>query len=211
MHEITLSKRILHWPQQCACCYNPHTQNPNPDKGVTISYTNSNSRRANSWTWTVPYCSDCLAHLENYKLANEYYYSGDGRCEGYLLLLILTLTAAGITKVYMNNDLLTVTVAIAVAGLGIIVVEQAARETERENERKERIRLHYNQQYTHFYGKANGSCTSNEIAAEFKEKYGDINRISFSNQEYAALFNAKNVGKKIDGKSVQIARPLLHN
>ena len=59
-HRVQVSARLLHWPQQCACCGGPsHTS-------LTAGHTRVSGKRVirtSTRSWDVPYCSDCRQHV----------------------------------------------------------------------------------------------------------------------------------------------------
>ena len=60
-YTIQVSARVLHWPQRCACC------NQLNDTQYRISYTRTTgekTQRSTTRYWDVPYCTQCVLHVQ---------------------------------------------------------------------------------------------------------------------------------------------------
>lgn len=63
MHDsnmrVEVSGKLFVFPRQCACC------GRFPGSRLTISGTERNrNSRTRGWVWDVPYCRDCVAHVQ---------------------------------------------------------------------------------------------------------------------------------------------------
>lgn len=66
--RVQISARLIHWPQQCACCFGPFNDYY---RATYTRVTGKKVIRTDSRWWDVPYCSECLDHLDAHARAKS--------------------------------------------------------------------------------------------------------------------------------------------
>ncbi|NCO33299.1 MAG: serine/threonine protein kinase [Armatimonadetes bacterium] len=89
-HPVQVSAHLITWPGRCACCYEPS------DAHLRVSYTRTTGVRVvrhDTRSWDVPYCGNCLQHIQLYNAGNGLFASGS---------LSLLIGSAGVGLFYKS-------------------------------------------------------------------------------------------------------------
>lgn len=159
MYPVSISARLIYWPQKCCCC--------SGRTNATLNVTAENDSQTHSKTWGVPYCSDCIAHLD---AAQRY--------QGGISILIVLLLGGGSFMLAAKAGapfLVTVLLMILVPWAALWPIRKSA-----VNEATRRMQKH---------------CTCSHAAVSYFGWSGTVHRFGFSNREYRDDFIKGNVGK----------------
>ncbi len=82
--RLSISARIIHWPNRCACCMENadtwHHARASREKGVKVIHVESKK-------WKIPYCRHCLEHADLFEERDEI---TDQKANGILFVGILS-------------------------------------------------------------------------------------------------------------------------
>jgi hypothetical protein len=205
--RVQISARLISWPQQCACCLGRATE------VYQTSHTRVTGKkviRTDSRSWKVPYCGNCLDHVDAEAEAKSINSAGAytvlvlgivfglvvvlfGSCCCGPALFTPSQPAGG------NREPATVGLVIAMGGstmvgIGLVVGAYLWYRQLEANARRRRRRA-----MQHAESLASRDCCTLGPAVAYEGWYGSVHTFWFAHADYAEAFIRANPGKVLRG------------
>lgn len=165
-YPVHVSARLLSWPPHCACCCD------SADTVLHITAERRTGKRIVTTTtrgWSVPYCTQCLCHVERYRFAQRVPRIG---------VLAAILGSISIAVALQRLDWVALATFLTIVTLSIFAFAKAqARAT---------------QEMKH-------SCACPMESVKYLGWYGTVHELIFLSQSYAGFFSIANASKTVSG------------
>ncbi len=205
--RVEVSARLIRWPDRCACCLGrANTVHETTHTRVT----GKKVIRTDSRSWQVPYCTNCLDHVDaaskakSITTAGAYSVLGCGLLvgAGVAFLGSCCCTPAVFTPVQVNEANRGVAAVGLVAGVagsvGLALVAVAGayhwyRQLAADARRRRKEATEYAESL------ASHRCCTLDAAVEYEGWYGSVHSFWFANPDYAEAVARANPGKVLGG------------
>lgn len=201
--SVNVSARVLRWPPCCACCLRP------ADAYLEASHTRVTGVRVirtDARSWRVPYCKNCLRHVDADENARSITDTGATVWILGIFLAIVILTGGGILAVGLilaarampgaGNVTLTagvIAIVISIAcSVTMIVGEFRWSRSFADDTRRRRRRAEQKAESLVF-----PCCCILGPAVAYTNRYGSVHTFRFANGQYALRFAQENAGKVV--------------
>lgn len=205
--RLRISAHIIRWPQACACCFG---QANTAHDATSTRVRGKRVVRVNTRSWRVPYCSDCLEHVE----ADNYAKSITTALADFVLVLGLL---AGLGVAFVGScccgtlsiptprpgnpnqnaepgKLVAFVAGSIVTGSSLAVGAYFwSRSLSKESKRKRR------KAERRADSLCGAGCCDRGIAVVYDGWYGSVHDFWFASDKYAEAFSLANPGKMLSG------------